>query len=338
MKKFISIGIGAALLVSCGFPKLSKYATKPDLAGKANYDFTKSKIRENGKGFAIDMSVLGKMPKRVALVSYYIDDPGVTKVSGSSQTGKTYHTTNTGSENAQTFINAFYNLGLEPMKTAFSKYGIEILTPDQFLNDDDKKQAYNDFVVRHTKLNELGKKIGAYFKNAGNAGTSIEVDEVVNGYRLLKINKPNTGDPKKKAVGSGNLGGCRDGEMLESMGYDLAKSLEVDAVIVVYNSQLADNKWGKTRFFLSAVNMQMFGPNPTPLQEGKKDNNSYNKGLFYCGVRMAFKKGLVINPKIKEEAKKVENDKNNEIAYKNIITGCANKIGTYLQTELAKKK
>jgi hypothetical protein len=338
MKKFISISIGTALLVSCAFPKLSKYAAKPDLTSKAKYDFTKSKIRENGKGFAIDMSVLGKMPKRVALVSFYVDDPGITKVSGSRQTGKTYSTTNTGSDNAQVFANAFYNLGLEPMKTAFSKYGIQILTPNEFLTDDDKKQAYNDFVVRHTKLNELGKKIGAYFKNAGNAGTSIEVTEVADGYKLLKINKPNTAIYKKKAVGSGNLSGCRDGEMIESMGYDLAKSLEVDAVIVVYNSQLADTKWSKTRFFLAAVNMQMFGPNPTPLKEGKKDNNSYNKGLFYCGTRMAFKKGLVINPKIKDEVKKAENDKNNDIAYKNMIAGCANKIGTYLQTELAKKK
>jgi hypothetical protein len=84
--------------------------------------------------------------------------------------------------------------------------------------------------------------------------------------------------------------------------------------------------------------MQMFGPNPTPLQEGKKDNNRYNKGLFYCGTRMSFKKGLVINPKIKDEALKAVNDKNNETAYKNMITGCANKLGTYLQEELAKKK
>jgi len=338
MKKFISLSIGAALLVSCGFPKLSKYAASPDLAGKAKYDFTKAKIRENGKGFAIDMSILGKMPKRVALVSFYVDDPGITKVSGSNQTGKTYSTTNTGSDNVQVFANAFYNLGVEPLKAAFSKYGIQVLTPAEFLTDDDKKQAYNDFVVRHTKLNELGKKLGAWLKNAGNKGTSIEVTEVANGYKLLKINKPNTGDAKKKTVAGNNLSGCRDGEMIESMGYDLAKSLEVDAVIVVYNSQLADTKWGKTRFFLGAVNIQMFGPNPLPLKEGKKDNNSYNKGLFYCGTRMAFKKGLVINPKIKDEVKKTENDKNNDIAYKNIISGCATKIGAYLQSELAKKK
>ncbi len=338
MKKFISMGIGAALLVSCGFPKLSKYAATADMTSKAKYDFTNAKIRENGKGFAIDMSVLGKMPKRVALVSFYIDDPGITKVTGSNQTGKSYSTTNTGTDNAKSFINAFYNLGLEPLKTTFSKYGIEILTPNQFLTDDDKKQAYNDFVVRHTKLNELGKKIGKYFKNTGNYGTGIEVTEPVNGYKLLVINKPNTGDPKKKTVAASNLAGCRDGEMIESMGYDLARSLEVDAVLVVYNSQVADTKWGKTRFFLGALNMQMFGPNPTPLKEGKKDNNSYNKGLFYCGTRMAFKKGLVINPKMKDETKKVENDKNNEIAYKNIITGCANKIGKYLQEGLAKKK
>jgi hypothetical protein len=335
MKKIIPV-IGI-LLAACSAPKLSSYATKTDLAGKAKYDFNKSTIRSNGKGFAIDMQALGKMPKRVALVSFYIDDPGLTKVSGTNSTGKSYNTTNTGSDNAVRYANAFYTLTEQTMKEDFNKYGIQLLTPAEFLTDDDKKAAYNDFVVKHTKLNEFGAKLGKFLKNAGSAGTSIEIDEAANGFRLITINKRDNADPKKKAVPSQNLAGSMDGQMIESVGYDLAKSLEVDAVLIVYNSQLADKKWGKSRFWLSAVNMQMFGPNPTPLQEGKKDNNSYNKGLFYCGVRMPFKKGLCINPKIKDEAKKAENDKNNDIAYRNMISGCVNKIGTYLQKGLVKK-
>lgn len=338
MKKFISTLTAAVLLASCSQPKLSSYAAKADLTSKAKYDFNRQKIRESGRGFCVDMTALGKMPKRVALVSFYVDDPGLTKTSGTAQTGKTWSTTNTGSDNAKSFANEFYNVSADAIKTTFAKYGISILTPAEFLTDDDKKQAYNDFVVKHTDLNKLGAKIGKFFKNSAANGTVIEVDEPASGFRLIKVDKSQPVDAKKKAVAATNLNGSMDSQMIESVGYDLAKSLEVDAILVVYNVQLADTKWSKTRFYLAAANMQMFGPNPTPLKEGKKDNMFYSKGLFYCGTRMAFKKSLQINPKIKDEAKKAENDKNNDVAYKNIMTGCANKLGSYLQTELAKGK
>jgi hypothetical protein len=213
-----------------------------------------------------------------------------------------------------------------------------VLSPSEFLTDDDKKQAYNDFNVKHTSLNKLGEKFAKWAKKNSNAGTTIEMDEAADGYRLIKINKTEQADPKKKAVQPQNLSGSLDGQMIETIGYDLCKSLEVDAVLIVFNTQLADTKRSRTRFWLGAVNMQLLGPNPTPLKEGKKDNNAYSKGLFYCGVRMAFKKGLAINPKIKEEALKAENDKLNDVAYKNMIAGCTNKIGTYLQKELNKGK
>lgn len=339
MKKLISLSVTAALVISaCSAPKLSSYAKKTDLTSKAKYDFNRSKIRDNGKGFAVDMGALGKMPKRVALVSFYIDDPGITKVSGTNATGKTWNTTNTGSTNGKIFANEFYSKSVETLKSSFSKYGITILTPSEFLTDDDKKQAYNDFVVKHTTANKIGERFAKAVKNMGNAGTTIEMDEVADGFKLVKINKRDMSDDKKKAVQPNNLNGSIDGQLIESVGYDLARSLEVDAVLIVYNSQLADTKWSKTRFWLSAVNMQMFGPNPTPLKEGKKDNNSYSKGLFYCGVRMPFSKGLAINPKIKDEALKAENDKQNDVAYNNMIAGCSNKIGSYLQKELSKAK
>jgi len=63
----------------------------------------------------------------------------------------------------------------------------------------------------------------------------------------------------------------------------------------------------------------MFGPNPTPLKEGKKDNMFYSKDSFIADA-YAFKKSFAINPKNKRHAKKAINDKNNEIAYKNIMT------------------
>jgi hypothetical protein len=339
MKNLLSLTAAAVLLTAaCSAPKLSSYAAKTDLKSKAKYDFNRSKINESGRGFAVDMTALGKMPKRIALVSFYIDDPGITKVSGTNSTGKTYNTTNTGSANGKIFANDFSSKSIETLKATFKTYGIDVLTPNEFLTDDDKKQAYNDFVVKHTTGNKIGEKFTKWVKKVGNLGTTIEMDEAADGYKLVKINKSEISDDKKKSVAIQNLNGSIDGQMIESVGYDLCKSLEVDAVMIVFNNQLADTKWARTRYWLSAVNMHILGPNPTPLKEGKKDNNLYSKGLFYCGVRIPFKKGLAINPKIKDEVKKTENDKLNYVAYNNMIAGCANKIGSYLQKELDKGK
>lgn len=339
MKNLLSLTAAAVLLTAaCSAPKLSSYAAKTDLKSKAKYDFNRSKINENGRGFAVDMAALGKMPKRIALVSFYIDDPGITKVSGTNSTGKSFNTTNTGSANGKIFANDFSSKSIETIKASFKTYGIEVLTPNEFLTDDDKKQAYNDFVVKHTTGNKIGEKFTKFVKKMGNLGTTIEMDEAADGYKLIKINKGDISDDKKKSVAIQNLNGSIDGQMIESVGYDLCKSLEVDAVMIIFNNQLADTKWARTRFWLSAVNMHILGPNPTPLKEGKKDNNLYSKGLFYCGVRIPFKKGLAINPKIKDEVKKAENDKLNYVAYNNMMAGCANKIGSYLQKELDKGK
>ena len=340
MKKYlIYAAIATFMIAGCKPPKLADLSTKTNLTKKAKYDFNQSKIKDNGRGFCVDMKKLGQMPKRVALVSFYVDDPGITKVTGTNSTGKTYTTTNMGSAMAREFANKFYGSSLETMKSTFKSYGMELITPDQFLNDDDKKQFYNDFVVKHTTANKISNKMAKFLKNAGNAGTTLEVDEPVEGMKLVKVNNREMSDGEKKAVALQNLAGSNDAQMIESIGYDLCKNLDVDAVLIVYNTQLRDTKWGKDRYWLCATSMYLFGPNPLPLADGKKDNMFYSKGLFYCGTRMAFTKGLIINPKMKKatEEEKAAMEKNTYAAYNNIIAGLSNKIGTYMKTGLEKK-
>lgn len=333
-KKITQLAVATALFLSaCSAPKLSEYAEKTDLKSKAKYDFNQMKTKDNGKGFAVNMKALGKMPKRVALISFYVDDPGLTKIVKSSYSTD-YKTTNTGSDNAKMYANFFLKSSLDHLKSTFAEYGMEVLTPDQFLTDNDKKSAYDNFVVKHTTLNKIGQSIGKFFKNSGNAGTTIETDEAADGYNLIKINNKETSDPKKIAVQPNNLAGCYDGQMIESIGYELTQALGVDAVIIIYNSQLANERWSKSRFWLSAVNMQMFGPNPTPLKEGKRDGNGYSKGVFYGGVRMRFSKGLLINPKTKTDAEFEANTNLNKVAYNNMLKGCSKKLCDYLKDEL----
>jgi hypothetical protein len=320
-------------IVSCSAPKLSSYAEKTNLQSKAKFDFNPSKIRSNGKGFSIDMKALGKMPKRIALVSFYVDDPGLTKTT-KSPTTSTWNTTNTGDDNARIFANNYYKQSIQTIKGSFKEYGMDVLTPDEFIVTEEQRSAYNNFVVQHTTMNKVGEALNKFSKNLGSAHTTLETDQAADGFVLIKINKRELSDPKKKAVQVQNLAGSIDGKMIESIGYDLCSSLGVDAVLIVYNNQLCDEKWSKSRFWMSAVNMQLFGPNPTPLKEGKRDGNGYSKGLFYCGVRMRFSKGLLINPKIKDESVLAINEANNKKAYNNMIAGCANKMGTYLKKEL----
>jgi len=340
MKKNLSLISFTLLLAACATPKLSSLAKKESLEGKAKLDFNQDKIRESGKGFSINMKYLTALPKKIALVSVYVDDPGITKVSGTNSTGKSYTTTNTGSAAAAAFATEFLtNGGLESLKTTFKKYDMDILTPEEFLTDDTKKQYYNGFVVQNSKLNELGSKIGAFFKSSGNAGTTIETDEAATGYKLMKINKREWLDTKHhNRAAVQNLDGSINNMMIESMGSDLCKNLSVDAVLVLYTTQSCDKKWSRDRHWMNAVGMYMFAPNPLPLKEGKKDNMFYSKGLFYCGTRIAFKKALAIDPKIKDETLKAQNQKDNYVAYCKVISGLADRMGNYYKKEFAKKK
>ncbi|MES2286149.1 MAG: hypothetical protein V4547_10710 [Bacteroidota bacterium] len=342
MKKSLIYSGAAAIfmLTQCSPPKLSSLAKKESLESKAKFDFSQSKIRENGKGFSVNMKYLPALPKKIALVSFYVDDPGITKTSGTNQSGKTFTTTNTGSAGAKAYATEFLNNGgLESLKGTFKKYDMEILAPTEFLTDDDKKQYYNDFVVQNSQLNGLGSKLGSFFKDMGNAGTTLETDEAAEGYKLLKVNLREGFDSKHhNRVPVQNLSGSVNNMMIESLGYDLCKNLGVDAVLVVYNTQSCDGKWGRDRHWLHAVSMYMFAPNPLPLKEGKKDNMFYSKGLFYCGTRIALKKALVIDPKIKDEALKAQNQKDNYVAYSKIVAGLSDRMGNYYKKEFAKKK
>jgi hypothetical protein len=314
-------------MTGCKVPKLSGYADHKDLSSKARYDVSKNVIRDNGRGFTVDFAKLKKPPVKIALVSFYVEDPGITKKSGTRSTGQSFHTTNSSQEGVQAFANYFYKVSIGTLDQTFKTNGMDVMKPSQFLTTEAQKEYYKSFEVRHSSLNKLGGKLTKFFKKSANAGTSLESKAAADGYTLCNLNTNNfVADAKKKSVKANGGVGEFDDKLIESMGYDLCKELNVDAVLVVTNTIVADNKHRQARHFLSAVSMYLFGPNPLPLAEGKKDNMFYSKGLFYSGYRMAFKKGLCIDPRIKDEAKKTENEKKNDQAYNNMIASIAGKM------------
>ena len=312
---------------------LQEATAKPEkLVSKAKFDMPREKINESGRGYTVRLNVVGSAPKKVALVSFYTFDPGTT-----SKTGNTVTTKNVGSAQAAMFATTFYNKSIESLKSTFGTYGMELLTPDQYLSDADKKQAYNDFQIKNSGSSNFGNKFAQGLKNMATSGTSIVTNEAAEGFKMLKVqydfNEPF--DPN-------NLNDCQNNEMMESLGYDLGRSLEVDAVLVVYNTMTVQTQWFKERYKLNASSMYMFGPNPTPLPEGKKDNKYYSKGLFYCGTRISFKQdGILLNPKEPKKAtpeQLAEIEKNRYNGYEKILSALAAKMGEYIKEEVVKKK
>ncbi len=328
VKKYTVIVTGMAVaLAACGGPKMSKYASKTNLGKKAHYDVNRSTINKNGKGFTLDVDKLAQSPKRVALVSFYTDDPGISKVTGTAMTGKTFTTTNEGETSAKSYADFFYNASIENLKKSFADNGMTLLVPSEFLNTSDKRSYYNDFVVKHSTLNKVGGALAKFMKRLGNAGTTLECKVPADGFVLTDLNKNHEmSDAKKRSLKRNGGVGQYDDKMIECIGYDLCKKLEVDAVIVVVNSQLCDKNIIRDRHYMAAVSMYMFGPNPQPLTEGKKDNMFYSKGLFYSGYRMAFKKGLRMDPKAKGDEATKELADNNKKAYTNMILAIASKM------------
>ncbi len=109
---------------------------------------------KSGGGWSVNPELLEKMPKRVALVTFYLEDPGT----GDKTTTKTTVWA-TNDYNADKHVAGFYDNGIEALVKAFSKYDMDLLLPEQFLDTEEKKTFYNDFQVQHGRLKQSKDKI-----------------------------------------------------------------------------------------------------------------------------------------------------------------------------------
>ena len=120
------------------------------------------------------------------------------------------------------------------------------------------------------------------------------------------------------------------GKMVDCLGGDLCEILEVDAVVIVYFTIFAPKD---DKVELINVNMHMFGPNPTPLPEGKDKKFNYFDGQFYVGTR--------VNAEIaawKKNKKDPSFDELEFAGFENIMSAMVTEMGTYLQEGIEKGK
>jgi len=229
--------------------------------------------REDGRGLVPYYKALGAPPKRVALISFYVWDCGNKKESSYNIYGGdyTYHVKNSRTRNLEAeavdmLANELHDASIGAVKEAFAAVGTQLLTPDEFLDTDAKKEAYENFKL------EIGG-FGRFLHSVQKRGHDDWQWGAPDGYRVIELTT--VGDVKGNHFQLG-MTGVGIGKAAISLGHDFAGALGVDAVAILYNVVQAESKSIRMR----GAGLYMFGPNPLP-DTGK---SLYWNGLEYSGV------------------------------------------------------
>lgn len=309
---------------------------------KMTYDFPKEKINgKNGAGYSLRPELLEKPVKKVALITFFIEDVGMSKENEMINTAKAWRTSD---GLAQVFADKFYEQGMETLKETFKKDGIEILMPNEYLDTQEKKDYYSAMMIRHSILKKqktTGASASVSSKSSMPLGggwvqtTTSTMSASVNRIRvtptgtglksLFFLNEaPYTkgykGDPKPMSLPAIGL---YDKNQAEHLGLELPKTFDVDAVLAVY---VVVNKMNQKKeiYAVRSITGYMWGPNPIQREEGKT-GLIYTRGLMYCGARAFYGKGLIF----KDEKKYPEFDYS---GFENAMGAIAARMTNYLTT------
>lgn len=258
----------------------------------------------DGSGAVPRLKALASLPKRIALVSFYIT-PQNTK-------------SNLFKSNRSTLIaTTLHKVSLPTIKKVFKDNGMEVLEPSEFLTDDVKKKAFSEIKFNYTgdaeQFAEGAKKPRSQNEDDATAG-------VVPGYATIDdIHFTLQFSPITNVLGS-----------------TLPKALGVDAVLVV-NVYVGANKHGSA---LMNTSMYLFGPNPVaaPLEGAPKIpfTLEYRPGLAYAVAtyKKNFEKVRLI-PEDREDD--TVEDVKDYVGFEKITEALANRIGSHLKAKTAKK-
>ena len=279
---------------------------------KMTYDFPKEIINgKNGAGYSLRTTLLEKPVEKVALVTFFLEDVGMSSESEMLNIAKAWRTSD---DLAQEFVNNFYDKGIGALKESFKAGGIDLLLPGEYLDTSEKKEFYENYKVEHTpfkKEKTKGASASVSSKSKMDLGggwvqtttrtksasvTRIKVVPENEEYKVLffinesPYTKGYKGDPKPMSFPAIGL---YDKKQANSMGLDLCKQLGVDAVLGVY---MVINKMSqkKEEYAVRSISGYMWGPNPIQREEGKKGGLIYTRGIFYCGARAFYSSGLTI--------------------------------------------
>jgi ankyrin repeat protein len=272
----------------------AKETTNPDKI-KVRFDFPgEGRNSNNGGGYSANMDLVNPKPKRVALISYYLYDPGNGKTTGGVYTGSaTAAAWRTPDGAGQTQVDGFYSKSIDQLKATFKENGIDLLTPQEFLDTDEKMDFYFGFEPETAKKEKTSitvrRAAGTSISSVASATAStLKICPSGKGFRPFFVANEQPDESALSNFQGGVFSANR--KLTSSLGYELAKGLGVDAVVVVYICT-RQPKAGKGDFGVNAVVTMMLGPNP-----GKSDGTdpeAKNLGQFYCGTRTYYSSPLI---------------------------------------------
>ncbi len=288
MKKTIFTGLMCAMIAMSSYAQnTTEFADKTSNADKIGsyLDFpAEGRNSKNGGGYSVNVDLLDPKPKKVALISYYLYDPACGKTSGGSYTGSvSVSCWRTPDATGQSQVDGFYAKSIDTLKAEFKRFGMDLLTPEEFIDSDDKADFFYNFSQETAKKEKtertIRKAAGSSISSVAEATVStLKVCPSGKGYRAFFVsNEEMDQSVSTHFMNAGVMGANR--MMSSSLGYELCKGLGVDAVVICY-IVTRKPKMNKENYNVNAVNLYMFGPNPK--SEGPDDKN---RGQFYCGVR-----------------------------------------------------
>lgn len=299
---------------------------------KVKFDFPgEGRNSNNGGGYSANMDLVNPKPKRVALISYYLYDAGKGKA---NMTGTAAWVTSETVGQGQ--VNGFYAKSIQPFKDAFKLNGIELLTPDEFLDTQEKAELYYGFVQESAKKEKVTisrvrvRTSSSSITTGGWTTTTTTTTTSKASANTLKVCPSGAGyreffvaNEQEDESSIANFQGgvfTANRKLTSNLGYELCKGLGVDAVVVVYIAtrkpkQLQDD------YGVNAVVTMMLGPNP--VRSADADTEAKNLGQFYCGTRTFYGSPLIF-----KEAKGIFGQYD---GMANILQVHANKMSKYIQ-------
>jgi hypothetical protein len=276
---------------------------------------------ESGRGPVPYYKGLGAPPKRVALLSFYVWDCGNKKQSLWNPVYKYKSATNVTSEAIDVYANELYNVAFPQLKEGFAAHGMQLLTPDEYLDTEEKRAGYQALNIEKgfgQKFFGFGNK-GKVEVFAGEDVSTTRFTAAPEGYRVLQLMTVMDVKGRKfewAATGAGV------GKLAQLLGHDVAKALGVDAVVILYNVVQAE----KTAINMYGSYIYMFGPNPVP----DTGQSLYWNGHQYSGqfIRM--------------DVPFIRTDKDGGLiasdyeGYAPIARALANGMGQFLEEKIAK--
>lgn len=218
---------------------------------------------DDGHGRNPFLTSVSQIPDTIALITYYIYDKG-NEVKG----GYYLYTYNLSTNGGNYVANGLHKESIDKLKEKYKSMGIVLLTPDQYLDTEEKRAYYNNTFKPNIS------KLGSFL--SGIETKSVNVSVAADFYRGFDISA------------------AADHERMESLGYDLANKLNVDGVLSIAFEVTSNNK----EVVMNGFKMALHAPNPIARQDKKYVSQNMGAG-YYAGQEFAggyfyFKKSMHI--------------------------------------------